>query len=196
MDERTRSTTEQGGGGLSIIILGAVLAIAVWTVGVRPFLVSGLSMYPNFNTSFTEKSEKKSLISGDYLVIDIFSYTFLRDPERFDVVVARSPTDNGKHILKRIIGLPGESIRLFGQSVEVTTRDGTTKILNEPYIHRDDALLYKQQIVNLGEDRYFLLGDNRTNSLDSRVWGGLPRERIVGQVILRLYPFDLISVNP
>ena len=174
---------------------GIVCAIVVWFFGFRPFLVNGISMYPTFNASFSDKATP-SLIAGDYLIIDAFSYHFLKEPNRFDIVVAKSPTERGKHLLKRIIGLPNEQVNLSGNTVTITTNQNQTYALYEPYINREERVMYKDQTIQLGDDQYFLLGDNRTNSLDSRVWGALPGNRIVGRVLLRLYPFNEVSIMP
>ncbi|MCY4577135.1 MAG: signal peptidase I [Candidatus Kaiserbacteria bacterium] len=179
-----------------VMTAGIVSAIFVWFFGFRPFLVNGISMYPSFNASFVAASESSSLIAGDYLIIDAFSYRFLEDPQRFDVIVAKSPIEPGKHLLKRIIGLPNEHIRLSDTTIEVTTADNTSFTLHEPYINQEQLPLYKNQTIQLGGDQYLILGDNRMNSLDSRVWGALTKDRIIGRVVLRLYPFDEAAVLP
>ena len=179
-----------------IIALAIVSALFVWFFGFRPFLVHGMSMYPSFNTSFVD-TQKTSIIKGDYLIIDAFSYRFLEDPKRLDVVVAKGPAEPGKYILKRIIGLPNEQIHLTGNTVAITDIDGNTVALDEElYINKEDPASYKSQTIHLNNNQYYLLGDNRTNSLDSRVWGALTKEKIIGRVVLRLYPFNKIEVTP
>lgn len=179
-----------------VIGAGMVTALFVWFFGFRPFLVNGISMYPTFNASFVGKKGGWSPLSGDYLVIDAFSYRFLEDPERLDVIVAKSPIEPGRHLLKRIIGLPNERISVSRNTITITTPDGQTMVLDEPYINQEEQASYKDTVVQLGDNQYFLLGDNRTNSLDSRVWGALTKDRIVGRVILRLYPLDEVEVRP
>ena len=178
-----------------VVFAGIACAMFLWFFGVRPFLVDGASMYPTFNASFGEDAEP-SLISGDYLIIDLFTYIFLREPARYDVVVFRSPIEPRRYLLKRIIGLPDERITLAGGTVTITTGNGEVLIPDEPYINTEETVSYADQTVRLGSDQYFLLGDNRTNSLDSRVWGGLVRGNIIGRVTARLYPFDGAGVNP
>ena len=177
-----------------IVVSGILTAVFAWFFGFRPFLVNGISMYPTFNAP--AKNSTFSFITGDYLIIDAFSYRFLKEPKRLDVVVARSPIEPRRHLLKRIIGLPNEQVRLFGNTVEITTQDNRTFILHESYINQEETISYKNQTIQLGNNQYFLLGDNRTNSLDSRVWGALTRDKIIGHVILRLYPFDKAGVAP
>ena len=205
MNRRTRQKRGRGTGEeerkiaiqrISIIGAGIATAIFAWFFGFRPFLVNGISMYPTFNASSVTDKQPWSLIAGDYLIIDAFSYRFLEDPERLDVIVAKSPIEPGRHLLKRIIGLPNEQIRLAGNTIEITTVDSKTFTLNEPYVNREQRVLYKNKTVQLGDDEYFLLGDNRSNSLDSRVWGALTREGIVGRVLLRLYPFSETEIRP
>ncbi|MDE0243445.1 MAG: signal peptidase I [Candidatus Kaiserbacteria bacterium] len=182
-----------GRGKLFTILIAIVVALCTWFFGFRPFVVNGSSMYPTFNMSDNQSS---FLITGDYLIVDLFSYTFLSDPKRFDVVVSVSSDDPGKHLLKRIIGLPNETVRLSGDSVRIMTANGETKTLYEPYINQQVSLHYRNQTTRLGDGQYFVLGDNRANSLDSRTWGALDQENIVGRALVRLYPFDQIDVHP
>ena len=110
--------------------------------------------------------------------------------------MAKSPIEPGKHLLKRIIGLPNEQIHLSNRTVTITPPDKQSFVLREPYTNQEETAVYKNQTVQLGSDQYFLLGDNRTNSLDSRVWGALTKDKIIGRVILRLYPFSEAEVKP
>ena len=180
---------------MAVMVAGILSALFVWFFGFRPFLVNGISMYPSFNASFADTA-KSSLIAGDYLIIDAFSYRFLEDPRRFDVIVAESPIEPGKHLLKRIIGLPNEQVRFSDTAIEITAADKTSFTLDEPYLNQEQSPLYKNQTIQLNEGQYLILGDNRMNSLDSRAWGALTKERIIGRVVLRLYPFDEVTVLP
>ena len=180
---------------MAVMVTGILSAVFVWFFGFRPFLVNGISMYPSFNASFVN-ANTPSLIAGDYLIIDAFSYRFLDDPKRLDVIVAKSPIEPGKHLLKRIIGLPNEQIRFSDTAIEIITADNTSFILSEPYVNQEQLPMYKNQTVQLRDDQYLILGDNRMNSLDSRVWGALTKDHIIGRVVLRLYPFDEVGVLP
>lgn len=161
----------------ALVAIGAVFLIRMFLI--QPFLVSGASMAPTFS-------------NGDYLLIDQITYRF-RAPERGEVVVFRSPGDNSTYFIKRIIGLPGE---------EVVIRDGAITIINEAnpqgfklkenYIPRGVSTRGDNDFV-LKEDEYFLLGDNRSYSFDSRSWGALKKDKIVGLVRLRLWPITELT---
>ena len=197
MKKEENANTEQNAQGNVVIVAGILCGLLVWFFGFRPFLVDGASMYPSFNTAIAEETKDNiPIIKGDYLIIDIFSYLFRKDPERFDVVVFRSPIEPKRYLLKRIVGLPNEQVHLSGSNITITKADGTTLALNEPYINQEEIIVYKKQTVALGKNQYFLLGDNRTNSLDSRVWGSLEKDNIIGKVILRLYPFSEAGTYP
>ena len=193
---QSSSANRMSRGEYTVVITGILSAAFVWFFGFRPFLVDGASMYPTFNELFTGNGESR-LITGDYLIIDLFSYMFLREPERFEVIVFRSPLEPKRYLLKRIIGMPNEQITLSGDTVTVTGENGAVlELKDEPYTNMTERIVYTDQTVRLGNDQYFLLGDNRLNSLDSRVWGGLVRGNIIGRVVFRLYPFSTAAVNP
>lgn len=146
----------------------------------EPFLVYGSSMEPNFDT-------------GDYLIVDEISYK-IGDPKRGDVVVLRPPTDETKHFIKRIVGLPNETIDVKGDVVTIyNAANPKGFVLKEPYLkfHSD-----KEAHFVLKNTEYFVMGDNRTVSYDSRSWGPLTRNEITGKAFLRLYPFNSISILP
>ncbi len=148
----------------------------------QPFIVSGASMDPTFET-------------GDYLIIDQLTYEF-ENPERGDVIIFMFPDDTKKFFIKRVVGLPGEVIEIQNQTVTINTEENTGKfILDEPYIDnrntRSDFLT-----VVLDEEEYFVLGDNRRASSDSRAWGPVDKELIVGRALLQLLPVNKINLLP
>ncbi len=121
------------------------------------------------------------------------------NPERGDVIVFNLPEDTSRALIKRVIGLPGDTVVLSGPNPTVTIinkdhPDGFT--LSEPYIDPADYGGASNMRVTLGPDQYFVLGDNRKVSADSRLWGILPRKDIVGRVFLRLFPFNHIGILP
>lgn len=145
-----------------------------------PFVVSGESMRPTFET-------------GDYIVVDQLTYRF-EDPKRGDVVVFRYPNDPSKFFIKRIIGLPGEKVEVEDSKVTIYNEEHPKGLeLTEPYIFytRDDEVE-----VMLGEDEFYVLGDNRFSSSDSRIWGPLSRDMILGRAFVRLYPFNQLDTLP
>ncbi len=170
-------------------ILGAALTFVIYSFVARPFVVVGQSMYPTFNTSNSEW--------GDYLIVELMSYS-LGDPKRGDVVVAKGPTDKGaaKYILKRVIGLPNEKVIFGRNSITIEKEDGELYKLKESYINKDTIVTYKNNEVDLKDSEYILLGDNRNNSFDSRSFGIVEREALVGKVLLRLFPINKKIYRP
>lgn len=160
---------------VKIFLLAMLIILPVRTFLAEPFMVSGSSMVPNFH-------------DRDYLIIDRLSYR-LHAPLRGDVVVLKFPKDTSQYFIKRIIGLPGETITCEQGRVMVE-KGGQSKtvILEEAYIPSKSPTQNCKPKQVLGSNEYFVLGDNRTGSSDSRVWGILPREDIVGRVWLRVFP--------
>lgn len=155
-----------------LAVLIVVVVIPIRTFVISPFIVEGASMHPTF-------------AHLDYLVVDEFLYYF-SEPERGDVIVFRYPADPSIFYIKRIIGLPGETVSINQGKVTITKGDGSRTELAEPYIVNEDATYTKS--VTLHAKEYFVMGDNRPNSSDSRVWGALPFKNIIGRVDLRLLP--------
>ncbi len=164
-----------------LIVVGVVLFVRVFIAS--PWLVSGTSMLPNFQ-------------DYNYLIVDRLTYR-LSAPERGDVVVFGLPQMPSRDLIKRIVGLPGDTITIMGNAVRIqdkTHPDGF--ILDEPYLDPSDLGGIDQQVTTLGPDEYYVLGDNRRVSSDSRIWGVLPRSNIIGKVALRLFPFNEIDIVP
>ena len=162
------------------IFLVIIVLLPIRLFVAEPFLVYGSSMEPNFDT-------------GDYLIVDELSYR-LGNPKRGDVVVLRPPTDESKHFIKRVVALPYETIEVQGDIVTIynaANPDGF--ILKEPYLKFKSD---KEARYVLKENEYFVMGDNRAVSYDSRSWGPLTRDHITGKAFLRLYPFNSISILP
>ncbi len=166
---------------LSLIITVVVMlsiVILLRSYVAKPFIVSGASMYPTFD-------------SWNYLIIDQLTYNLKRDPERGEIVVFHYPDDTSRYFIKRVIGLPGETVSIDGHTV--TINNSTT--LYEPYV-LDRKKKIDHMEMTLAYDEYFVLGDNRRASADSRYWGPLKRELIVGRVLTRLYPITQIDWLP
>lgn len=158
-----------------VVIIALVTVIFVRTFIVQPFLVSGASMEPSFN-------------NGNYLLIDEASYYF-RDPQRGEVTIFKYPGNPSSFFIKRIIGLPGERVVVEKGQVSVGPADGELLLLSENYLSEGARTSGSVDKI-LEEDEYFVLGDNRNNSFDSRSWGALDEDNIIGLVRLRIFPFS------
>jgi signal peptidase I len=159
---------------LKIIIIALAIVIPIRYFLFQPFFVKGQSMEPNF-------------AEGDYLIIDEISYR-LREPERGEIIIFRYPRDPSQRFIKRIIALPGEKVEIKDNIVKIYN-DDKEEILQEEYL---SSSTYTGGDVNvqLKEKEYFVLGDNRDFSLDSRKIGPVPLENIIGRVYLRAWPFS------
>ena len=137
-------------------------------------------MYPTFN-------------NGDYLIVDQLSYNF-EEPQRGEVIIFRYPKDTKRFFIKRIIGLPEETVTIKDGLVRISNDDKPRGFdLSNEYVEKlsTDDLVYE-----LSEDEYFVMGDNRTNSSDSRVWGGVQEKFIIGRAFIRLLPINAIGLFP
>ena len=163
----------------SLIALLIVLPIRMFVA--QPFIVSGASMETTFST-------------GQYLIVDQLTYHF-EEPKRGDVVVFRYPKEPSKFFIKRIIGIPGDTIQISGKDVTLLTPTHPEGVvLDEVYIHSMKPSATMTETLGLNE--YFVMGDNRDASSDSRAWGVLQRDGIVGRALLRLFPLSRADVLP
>jgi signal peptidase I len=166
-------------------VLAVGLAVVIRLFIAAPYVVSGASMEPNFQ-------------DWNYLIVDRLSYD-ISAPQRGDVVVFKLPQDTSRALIKRVIGLPGETVVISGPNPTVTIINASHPqgfTLQEPYIAAEDFGGSSGMRVTLAADQYFVLGDNRKVSADSRVWGILPRADMVGRVLLRLYPLNEFGFLP
>ncbi len=160
---------------VKILVIALVIIIPFRYYIAEPFVVSGSSMLQNFH-------------NRDYLIIDRISYRN-NLPQRGDVIVLKYPKDPSQFFIKRIIGLPGESVKIQGGHVVIFNQAHPEgEVLSEPYLTSQTETLGRSDTVKLGSNEYYVLGDNRTGSSDSRVWGILPGNNIVGRVWVRVYP--------
>lgn len=156
---------------LEVFEILAVVLISIYIIYgfiAQPFLVQGASMEPNFS-------------SGDYLLIDEATYYF-REPSRGEVIVFKNPNDTDEFYIKRIVGLPGEEVVVSDDDVAI---DG--EVINELYLG-DGIQVDGRYVFQLDDNEYFVMGDNRPQSFDSRNWGPLGEDLIVGVVRLRFWP--------
>jgi len=161
---------------LEVVLVAVVTVFVIRTFLIQPFLVSGASMEPNFS-------------SGNYLIIDEITYQF-REPKRGEVIVFKYPNNPSTYYIKRVIGLPSEKI---------TIQQGQILIYNQEYpdglVLKEDYLLSGPRTTGniskkLENTEYFVLGDNRNYSYDSRSWGPLNKKYIIGIARLRLLPIN------
>ncbi len=165
---------------LKFVLLAVVIVVPVRAWVAQPFIVSGASMEPTFDT-------------GQYLIIDELTYHF-EAPQRGDVIIFRYPKNPSEFFIKRIVGLPGETVSITPDSTSITPPDGTAETLPERYLaYRGNGGFLT---MKLGPGEYFVMGDNRPDSSDSRVWGAVPRQNIVGRAFLRLLPFSMMGLFP
>ena len=162
----------------AIIAIAIVIPIRIFIA--QPFIVSGSSMVPTFE-------------DGQYLIVDELSYR-LGNPKRDDVVVFRYPNDQKKFFIKRIIGLPNETIDINGNEVTVTNKEHLNGFkLDQPYVKN---IANNDIHFELKDNEYFVMGDNRSSSSDSRYWGAVPKKLLIGKAFLRLLPISKIGVMP
>lgn len=165
---------------ISYAVIALVVVVPIRTWIAQPFVVNGSSMDETFR-------------DGEYLIVDELSYRF-REPERGEVLIFKYPQNPSKYFIKRLIGLPGETITIKNGKVTIKNAAHPKGIeLNEPYTN---SRTFGDVSVTLGEGEYFVMGDNRIVSSDSRLWGPLPKEDLVGRPIVRLLPFGRIGLEP
>lgn len=165
---------------LTFIVLAIIIVVPIRLFVAQPFVVEGESMHPTFE-------------SGDYLIVDELTYHFSL-PKRGDVIIFRYPNDPNIFYIKRIVGLPGETVHIDRGQTTVTKTDGSTVTLDDSFVVAEDATYTEDS--TLGADQYFVMGDNRPRSSDSRIWGPLPKKNIVGRAYLRLLPTTKVGVLP
>src|SRR3989344_5221404 len=139
---------------VKMVVITLIIVVPIRTYIAQPFIVSGASMDPTFR-------------DHEYLIVDELSY-YLREPARGEVIIFRFPQDRGKFFIKRIIGLPGETLTIKDNEVSVKQGEQTIKI-NETYLTNQPTLSDTETKLGVGE--YFVMGDNRQVSYDSRMWG-------------------------
>lgn len=160
-----------------IIIVSLLIIVPIRYFVIQPFFVKGASMEPNFE-------------DGEYVIIDEISYNFNK-PARGEVIVFKYPNDPSQYYIKRIIGLPGENIKIYDQKIFLVKGSEKTE-LRENYL--DNIITNDSIDIQLGLDEYFVMGDNRTKSFDSRQWGPLLEKYIIGKVWIRVLPFGKFEI--
>lgn len=163
----------------SIVVVMAVM-VMIYLFVISPQEISGLSMFPTFN-------------NGEYILTNKIEYK-LHEPSRGDVIVFKSPKNKDIDYIKRIIGLPGDTVMLESNTFYVNG-----EVYPEPYIGPEivtygGSYIQEGVEVTIPEGYYFAVGDNRPHSLDSREFGPIPKEDIIGKALLRYFPFDKFTI--
>ncbi|XOU93984.1 MAG: signal peptidase I [Candidatus Kerfeldbacteria bacterium] len=164
---------------VKIVLIALVVIIPIRYFLFQPFYVRGASMEPNY-------------YDNEYLIVDEITYRFT-DPERGDVVVVKVPEKKSDYLIKRIIGLPGETVEIKDGDIIIHNNENINGfLLSESYL-KDGMITSGYKKEEIGEEEYYLMGDNRPVSLDSRSFGPLNGDNIIGRAWLRVWPFDQFS---
>lgn len=168
---------------VQVVAISLAIIIPVRYFLVQPFYVKGASMEPNF-------------FDHEYLIIDELSYRF-HQPQRGDIVVFHYPNDPKNYFIKRVIGLPGETVEIADGKVKIYNDKYPNGIVLDEHSYLDDIYTAQTRRETLKADEYFVLGDNRPSSLDSRYFGPISMKVVVGRVWVRGWPLDRWMVfNP
>ncbi len=167
---------------LETIVVSLAIFAVVYIFLFQPHQVDGQSMEPNFH-------------NGEYILTDKISYR-IHEPKRGDVIVFHSPQDENVDFIKRIIGIPGDQIRLAGGYIYLNGVKLAEEYINEPGNVLPGRFLRDGAEVEIPSGQYFVMGDNRNHSSDSRDWGLLSLNGIVGRAFFRYWPLSQFGVVP
>lgn len=182
-DNKTESIKDFVFEMIKVLIVSLIIIVPIRAYVVQPFYVDGASMEPNFH-------------DGEYLIVDEISLRF-KQPERGDIVIFHPPTNPKVFYIKRVIGLPNEVVDIKNGEIRVFEQDSPEPLIidESQYLGNDYLLRPSEKYhLKLGETEYYLLGDNRPNSLDSRRLGAIDFSHMKGKVVLRAFPFDKFTV--
>ncbi len=161
---------------VQVLAISLVIIIPIRYFLIQPFYVRGASMEPNF-------------FDHEYLIIDEISYRF-REPTRGEIVVFKYPVDPSQYFIKRVIGTPGDTVEIANGKIKIYNTEHPNGIALDETSYLDQDKTTPDRTVTLKENQYFLMGDNRSASLDSRIFGPVDRSYLVGRVAVRGYPID------
>ncbi len=160
---------------IKVVVISLAIILPIRYYLVQPFFVKGASMEPNFE-------------DGDYILVDELSFRF-REAERGEVIIFRFPQQPSQFFIKRIVGLPEETVQVKDNEVTVFNEENPEGfVLSETYLAPEQKTL-GTMTTKLDDNEYFVLGDNRLQSSDSRRWGPVNRSLIMGRAFLRPWPF-------
>jgi signal peptidase I len=177
--------------------LALIIIVPVRMFLFQPFIVRGASMEPNFH-------EKQYLIINEFgyknTPVGLFGKNFVtvkphKDLERYEVVVFRAPVDHKQYYIKRVIGLPGETVKIDEGVVMIYNDENPQgRVLDESAYLPEGRKTNGTIEVTLGEDEYYVLGDNRPASSDSRSFGPIHKDEVIGKVLIRAWPPSDITI--
>ncbi len=167
---------------IETVVIALAIFVVIYLFLIQPHQVKGNSMHPNF-------------IDGEYILTDKISYRF-RPPQRGDVVVFKAPKDHEIDFIKRIIGLPGEVVKVSGGFIYVNDKQLPETYLPKDYVAKPGSFLTSDQNAIVPPGNYFVLGDNRSHSSDSREWGFVKKEEIIGRAWFRYWPISQLGFVP
>jgi signal peptidase I len=159
---------------LEVVVFAIAIFLFIYLLVLQPHKIKGTSMEPNFP-------------NGEYLLTDKLTYRF-REPERGDVIVFVAPQSDGEEFIKRIIGLPGETITIRNNKVYINGTQLTESYIPVNITTGPGPFLGVDEPATVPADNYFVLGDNRVASSDSRVWGFVTKEKISGRAWIVYWP--------
>jgi signal peptidase I len=163
-----------------IIIISLAIIIPIRYYLIQPFYVKGASMEPTFH-------------DYEYLIINEISYR-LDEPERGDIIVLKDPRNTSQFFIKRIIALPGESIKIKNGAVTIINSAHPEGILLDEGSYLNESVYTSGNVdIELEDDQFYVMGDNRGSSLDSRIIGPIEKEFIVGKAWVRAWPFNKLT---
>ena len=167
---------------LQIIFFAVAIFLFVYFLLLQPHKIKGNSMLPNF-------------LNGEFLLTDKVTYRF-NDAKRGDVVVFKAPPDERDEFIKRIIGLPTERVALINGHIYINGKLLKEKYLDESLFTNAGGFLSEGEEVIVPKEEYFVLGDNRQNSSDSRSWGSIKKDKITGRAWLIYWPISKTGMVP
>ncbi|MCX6765634.1 MAG: signal peptidase I [Candidatus Moranbacteria bacterium] len=182
---------------VKVFLWALVIIVPIRVFLFQPFFVQGASMETSFEDGeyliINELGYKKTDVGFDK--IHFFSIRPFKELKRGDVIVFRYPKNHQQYFIKRVIGLPGEKIAIEnGEVLIYNARNPGGSILDESEYLASGVKTAGSVVLQLGGDEYFVLGDNRSSSHDSRSWGPLKSDEVIGKVILRAWPLEKASV--
>ena len=162
----------------TLVVFGAIFAV-IYLFVAQFHKVSGLSMYPTMH-------------DGDYLITEKVTYK-LGAPKKGQIVVLKNPRDNSQDFIKRIIATPGDTLKIENDQVFVNGKKLDETYLPEGTPTHAGAFIIEGVELKAGENQYFVFGDNRNHSSDSREWGSITKEELVGRALFRYWPPQTIG---